>query len=147
MQTPAHPELILARELSRFDYDDPSARRAAVRGELVRIRRGIYARTDEWAQLSPRAKYRAVVRGYALSRREQPVLSHDSAAVIWNLPHVGPQPGAVHIANDDPAGGRSRAGVRAHMLRLEPDDVTTLDGVLVTSLRRTVVDLGPRHPS
>ncbi|AYF97564.1 hypothetical protein [Protaetiibacter intestinalis] len=98
-------------------------------------------RTEEWEQLGARDRYLAVVRGYALSRREQPVLSHDSAAVAWGLPHVGPQPHEVHIANDDPRGGRARAGVRAHLMRLEPDDVTTVDGVLVTSLRRTIVDL------
>jgi hypothetical protein len=138
--TPA-PELILARELSRFDYDDPAARRAAQRGELTRLRRGVYARTDQWRRLNAAERYRMVVRGYALSRREQPVLSHDSAAAAWSLPRVGRQPSEVHIASEDPRGGRGRKGVRAHLMRLEPDDVDIVDGVLVTSLLRTVVDM------
>jgi hypothetical protein len=135
------PELILARELSRFDYDDPAARRAAQRGELTRLRRGIYARTDDWQKLAPEEKYLMVVRGYALSRREQPVLSHDSAAAMWGLPRVGRQPSEVHIVSDDPRGGRARQGVRAHLVRLDADDIDFVDGVALTSLRRTVVDM------
>lgn len=135
------PELILARELSRFDYDDPAARRAAQRGELTRLRRGVYARTEDWNRLDPAQKYRMVARGYALSRREQPVLVRDSAAALWNLPRIGRQPSDVHVLSEDPRGGRGRTGVRAHFLRLEPGDVDIVDGVLVTSLLRTVVDM------
>ncbi len=137
-------ELIIARELSRLVDDDPAARRAAARGELVRIRRGIYARAEEWAALSPRDKYRAVVRGYSLSRRTQPVLSHASAAVLWGLPHIGRQPSEVYVIESDRQQPRGRVGVRTHLVHLEPDDVVTVDGIVTTSLLRTVVDIAAR---
>lgn len=135
------PELILARELSRLVYDDPAARRAAARGELVRIRRGVYVRTEEWAALDPRQRYILVCRGFALSRASRPVLSHASAGAMWRLPHLGRQPSEVHIVTDSPAAPRGLAGARSHLEPIEPIDVVMLDGVLVTSLARTVVDL------
>ena len=38
-------------------------------------------------------------------------------------------------------GGKNRSQVRVHGARLTPEDVTTIDGVAVTSLGRTVLDL------
>ncbi|HLU64520.1 MAG TPA: hypothetical protein VKY66_08345 [Protaetiibacter sp.] len=134
-------ELVLARELSRLVYDDPAARRAAARGELIRVRRGVYVPTEVWAAADARERYVLVCRGYALSRREQPVLSHQSAAAIWGLPHLGRQPSEVHIVTDSPTASRSLAGVRTHLAPLASDDVVLVDGVVVTSLARTVVDL------
>ncbi|PZQ90474.1 MAG: hypothetical protein DI534_04515 [Leifsonia xyli] len=140
-EAPAPTPLVLARELSRIVYDDPAARRAAARGELVRIRRGIYADALEWEALSPDEKYLAVCRGFALSRSPQPVLSHESAAAIWGLPRLGPPPHAVHVSTDSLTSSRSLAGVRSHLEPLAAEDVTVRDGVWVTSLARTVVDL------
>jgi len=138
---PRAPRLILARELSRISYDDPAARHAAARGELVRLRRGIYTYPDDWAMLSPREKYVAVCRGYAASRGEPPILCCQSAAAIWGLPHIGKQPAEIHVATDERRNGRRARAVRVHVLRLAPEDVVWHDGVLVTSLARTVIDL------
>lgn len=137
----APAEVIVARELSRLVYDDPAARRAAARGELVRVRRGLYARTEEWNALSPRERYLLVCRGYSLSRREQPVLSHQSAAAIWALPYLGRQPSEVHVTTDSRSAPRSLVGVRSHLAPIEAEDVTTVGGILVTALARTVADL------
>ncbi|QEO09237.1 type IV toxin-antitoxin system AbiEi family antitoxin domain-containing protein [Protaetiibacter larvae] len=120
---PRHPHLILARELSRFVYDDPAARHARARGELIRLRRGIYAAPDEWAQLTGREKYLAICRGYAASRGEPPVLSHQSAAVVWGLPIIGDTPREIHVATDERRNGRRAAGVRVHLSRLAAEDV------------------------
>jgi hypothetical protein len=145
MQTtrPSLPDsdLVIARELSRLVYDDPAARRAAARGELVRIRRGIYARAEDWAALQPREKYVLVCRGYGLSRATRPVLSHQSAAALWGLPHLGRQPAEVHIVTDAREASRALTGVRSHLAPLDAADVVDLDGILVTSLARTAVDL------
>jgi hypothetical protein len=75
--------------LSRFSYDDPAARHAAAKGELIRLRRGIYADAAEWAALTNREKYVAICRGYSASRGETPILCHQSAASIHGLPHLG----------------------------------------------------------
>jgi hypothetical protein len=122
-------------------YDDPSARRAAERGELVRIRRGVYVRADVWRELDARDRYRMVCRGFSLSRADPPVLTHRSAAALWNLPTFWAMPSEVDIALESSAGGRVRAGVRGHAAGLDADDVVFIDGVPVTSLLRTVVDM------
>ena len=141
LQTPTVPRLVLARELSRFQYDDPAARRAVPRGELVRILRGIYADAAEWHAATPGERYLAMCRGYAASRAEPPVLSHESAAAVWGLPLLGSPPHVVHVATDERRHGRRASRVRAHLLRLSEDELAWRDGVLVTSLARTVVDL------
>ena len=53
----------------------------------------------------------------------------------------GHQPREIHIATDARRNGRRAAGVRVHLLRLAAGEVVWHDGVLVTSLARTVVDL------
>jgi hypothetical protein len=138
---PNRPQLVLARELSRFRYDDPEARHAAAKGRLLRIRRGIYVRPEEWGALSPQEKYATVCRGYSACRGEAAVLSHESAAAIWGLPQFGPPPRVIHVASDERRMGRGSRGVRVHTLRLAPEDVVWHEGVLVTSLARTVLDL------
>ena len=42
--------------------------------------------------------------------------------------------------------GLSRNGVRGHFLRLDPSDVVMIDGVRVTSLARTLVDVAATAP-
>lgn len=134
-------ELILARDLSRLHYDDPAARRAAARGELVRIRRGVYVRTERWQMLSADQRYRAFCRAVALTAGDECVLSHDSAAALHGLPLLGAVPRPVHVVNDRSDGGASRRGVRGHVLRLDREDVVCVDGVAVTSMRRTLIDI------
>lgn len=141
LDLPSAPRLVLARELSRIQYDDHAARRAAGRGELVRVHRGVYADAAEWQAATPRERYLAVCRGYAASRPEPPVLSHESAAAAWELPHVGRQPDSIHVSTDERRHGRGSSRVRVHLARLAPDEVVWHDGVLVTSLARTIVDL------
>jgi hypothetical protein len=135
-----HVDLILARELSRMLPDDPAARQGAARGELRRIRRGVYVPTAQWEALPPADRYRAVCRGLSLSRANPPVLCHWSAAYLWNLPILIQPPSEVHLVVQQ-GGGRARNGVRGHALALAPGDIQFLDGVPVTSLRRTVLDL------
>jgi hypothetical protein len=69
------------------------------------------------------------------------VLSHWSAAALHGLPILGGWPEHVHITVGQPSGGRSRNGVVKHSLRLDEEDVVEIDGLLVTSVSRTVIDL------
>jgi hypothetical protein len=73
--------------------------------------------------------------------REGAVISHSSSAVLHGLPIWASAVSQVHLTRDRMGGGKNRTLVRVHGARLAPEDVTTIDGMAVTSLRRTVLDL------
>jgi hypothetical protein len=69
------------------------------------------------------------------------VISHSSAAVLHGLPVWSSAVSQVHLTRNRPGGGKSRTLVRVHGARLADQDVTIIDGIAVTSLLRTVLDL------
>lgn len=138
--------ILLASELRALAGDVRSLRAAAARGELVRLRRGAYMGADAWAGLEPREQYRRIVIAAALASRSAPVLSHDSAAAVWGVPVVGGARTEVHVLTTAAAGTRSENGFRRHADPIDEVDVVELDGVRVTSLRRTLVDLARTKP-
>lgn len=102
-------------------------------GRLHRVQRGVYAVGH--TRLTLRGHFIAAV----LSFGPGAVLSHRSAARLWNLLPDSRRAIDVTVAR---GGGRSRANVRIHHARaLHPDDVTILDGIPVTSVARTLLDL------
>ena len=64
------------------------------------------------------------------------VLSHATAAAAWDLVPIGG--GAIHVAVDSTAG---RAGLKVHRTTLDEDERAEAQGVPVTSVERTLVDL------
>jgi hypothetical protein len=137
---------VLTAELSRVF---PGVSRAPVGvsgGELVRLRRGLRFRRDEWGALTSTERYRAFVAAVAQSFPRRPVLSHYSAAALWGLPIIGPWPNEVHILVPHASGGRSDPGIRRHAIGVPEADVVDIDGFLVTSVARTVLDLATTAP-
>jgi len=68
------------------------------------------------------------------------VMSHGSAAVLHGLPTWPKAIDRVHVTRNRSSGGNRRSIVHVHTAPL-PDQVMTIDGVPVTSLARTVLDL------
>ena len=66
-------------------------------------------------------------------------LSHRDAAALWDLR----QSNSAYIDVIVPSqNGRKRAGIRIHRSsRLQPDEVTVRDGIPVTTVARTLLDL------
>lgn len=133
--------LILASDLGNAFGVDFRLRRESSRGRLQRVSRGLYYPSARWDQLRDDERYLIRVRGAALTRRGQAVLCHQSAAVLWGLPMLVGWPNEVHLLVERASGGRSDPGVRCHALGVDARDVTTTDGLLVTTIERTVVDL------
>lgn len=140
---PNHIEaaLIIATEHGRVASIESMLRTELARGSILRLRRGLYAHTALWQQLSPTERYQAFVIGVARGAPVRPVLSHSSAAVLLGLPRVEPWPGVVHELVERGGGGHSRPGRQQHSLGINADDIIGCDGLLLTSLERTVVDL------
>jgi hypothetical protein len=143
LQTPpATPVgLILSTDISSALGADFRLRRQADRGRFHRVSRGVYFDARKWAELTIDQRYALRVRGAALERHGTVALSHHSAAVLWGLPILVPWPDEVHFITDRTAGGRSNPGIRRHALGVGSEDVTQIDGLLLTTVSRTVVDL------
>lgn len=127
------------------DLEAPSratlARRAQ-RGDLHRLRRGTYLRPPEVAE-TPEARHRQLVACTVPLLASDAVVSHLSAAVLHGLPVWGDAPlGRVQVTRPLAGRGKSRGYVHQHVARLAADEVTEIGGIRVTTLERTVVDLG-----
>jgi predicted transcriptional regulator of viral defense system len=105
-------------------------------GRLHHVHRGVYAVGHR--VLSPRGTWMAAV----LAVGDDAVLSHRSAAALWG---IRPTSGS-RVEVTAPRGVRSRAGLRAHQAPLGPDEVTTRDGIPVTTPPRTLLDLAAVVP-
>ena len=133
--------LVIAREFERLGGDRHALARAHTSGRAIRLRRGVYASAAEWTNLEDLDRYLLRIRAAAETRRERPVLSHWSAAAVWGIPIIGRWPSDVHRVIDRTSGGRSKNGIVAHVTEMASVDVVEIDGLLVTSFARTIVDL------
>jgi hypothetical protein len=113
---------------------------SATRGELVRVCRGAYLPAAKWAARGPDDRYRMLVRAAAITTVHELVFSHASAAALWQLPWLGRWPSRVHALAPVASGGRSTSIVQRHAVGVLPE-LECIDGLTVTSLARTVVDV------
>ena len=135
------PELLLAGDYRRAFGADLRLRRGAERGQLHRLGWGQYAPAAVWAGLDRDQRYALRVRAAAQVRGGTLPLSHQSAAVLWGLPLLVAWPKEVHFLTERASGGRSDPGIRKHAVGFDARDVEMHDGVLVTSVARTVIEL------
>jgi hypothetical protein len=114
-------------------------RRGAQGGRLVRVRHGAYVPAATWTSADHAERHRLLVRA-AARRLSAPVFGHASAAAVWRLPLLEGWPADVHVLVPDARGTPSTRGVRRHRVAVVPE-TRVVDGVRVTTVARTVVDL------
>jgi hypothetical protein len=136
--------LFLSREAQRLGSDRELRRRRADRS-LTRLTTGVYVDTRLFEALDPDDQYRTRVRAFSLTSDPDIQFSHDSAAAIWGLPSIGPWPRIGHQVVASSAGGTSRVSIRRHAIGMDPEALS-LDGLVVTSLARTIVDMASSTP-
>lgn len=137
--------VILSRDLTADGFSPGELARMTRSGELARLRRGAYADPVE-GDPDPRLVHRRLVAATVPQCDPGAVVSHTSAAVAHDLPVWNEQLARVHLTRDRKGGGRTRRWVQIHGAPLAADEITPLDGLRVTSLPRTVVDLGRSLP-
>jgi hypothetical protein len=134
------PRLLLRRQLLAAGLTDHDLRRQRRSGELVSLGRGAYVQ----APGTP-PQYEAKHALLAAVRDERQaadgVLSHVSAAVLHGMSTWGLRLDRVHRTRDRRTGGRLGEGVHVHTAPLAPDEIDEIDGLLVTSPARTVIDI------
>ncbi|MBY6438443.1 hypothetical protein HQ602_18890 [Rhodococcus kroppenstedtii] len=124
----------------RLGLSDSSLHRAVAAGTMHRIRRGHVCDAADWEALTDDDRYLVRIRAAAAALTLPASLSHQSAAALHGLPILRPDRRVVHFSLDGRGGGHG--GPRAlHRCPLDPVDVTTVDGLSVTTLERTAVDV------
>lgn len=128
-------ELVLERSVRQLG-SRAALQRDVRHGVLERIAPGVYAppHTGE-----PEDQHRLLMRAVQAKSAEEPIFSHLSAAVGWNLPVLRPLPSRVHLSVGPMTGGRSTTMIVRH--GIAPGPIVERDGFQMTTLARTVVDV------
>lgn len=113
---------------------------ALASGTLVRVRPGYYARGDSWAAAKPEARILARANALMQASTTRPIFSHETAAARHGLPLLRAAQDRVHVIVAPERPGAA-VGVVRHRGVLDREDVVEVDGMLCTSLERTVADI------
>jgi very-short-patch-repair endonuclease/predicted transcriptional regulator of viral defense system len=125
--------VISATQLASLGVAQRAVSHRVAAGRLHRLHRGVYAVGH--TVLGARGRWMAAV----LACRPDAVLSHASAAALWDL-----RASAARLIDVTVLGttGRKRPGLRIHRSRdLRPDEVTIHHGIPTTTPARTLLDL------
>jgi very-short-patch-repair endonuclease len=125
--------IVTSRQLRAIGIGRGAIEARLARGALHRVHQGVYAVGH--AGLSREAEYLAAV----FACGDGAVLSHVSAAALWDL--LRPEPGPVHVSIASSNGRHRRASIRLHRTTFAPGDLTRRSGIPVTSPSRTILDL------
>jgi hypothetical protein len=137
--TDDHP-LLMRRTALALGHSDDELSRMVRRRELVRLQRGAYV--EPATAPDERLRLLATVAGL----RVPGVVSHASAALLHGLPLWRVPTARVHVTRRPPAAGSGSSRVHLHVARLQDERVTEVDGVPVTDVTRTVLDLARTTP-
>lgn len=135
-----HDAFLLASDADSIFGRGVRLERIAESGSLHRVARGVYLESTVWAGMDAAERYRARVLAVARTHPSA-VVSHQSAAALWGLPTLFQWPDEVHFIVDRASGGRSTPRARKHAIGIDSVDVAEVDGVLLTGLARTVIDV------
>ena len=133
--------------MAAADYPTGQLARRCVAGELVAVARGRYAVSADpekawWVEGKRVAIARA--RAVAEATPSDAVIGYEHAALLHGGPYIG-VPSRVEVIS--PRGYRNSTHsqhFRRHRRRLATRDIAVIDGIRVTSMARTLIDLARR---
>ncbi|MHA7303862.1 hypothetical protein ACX80E_01225 [Arthrobacter sp. TMN-49] len=133
------PRLILPSDLEIVGQDRRKLVASCNKGELTRLRRGVYVGSAEWAALSPLQQHGLRALAFQQLAARPPVLCHATSALLWGLWIVG-TPRRLHVMTEVTTGGRSENGVVRHRGSLT-EGVVRCGPFLLTDKLTTVMQL------
>lgn len=125
-------------QLRALDVGGDEAERLVRSGELVRLRRGLFAEGETWRSAKPEVRLSLCTRA-VLRERPDAAASHASAAVLHGLPLWGVGLSTVEVICPSPR-GRLRGGVRLHPWP-EGVDAEVVDGLRVVPVATAVAQV------
>ena len=132
-----HHGVVSQSELLDLGLSRTGVKRWAEDGRLHRIHRGVYAVGH--TALSGHGLWMAAVKACG----PEALLSHQSGAALCAIRQTSSP--IIHVTTP---GRASPRGIRVHRVRqLHPDDAAVVDGVPVTSVARTLLDLADVLPA
>ena len=141
----AHGGVVSHADVLACGYTESQLRERLKAGAWMRLRRGYYALRPEMEELPPweidAVVHRLHVRAAARALGTSVVVSHQSAAALHDVSLWAIPVSEVQVTRLDGRTGRVRAGVRFHVGRLSDSSVTMVDGVVVTTPARALVEL------
>lgn len=110
------------------------------RGELARVRHGVYIDARTWDAATREERMRLSAQALVAVTRG-PVVAGLTAAAMWRLPLYAVDDERVHTIERGARPASSRTAVVRHKGELTASDIVVIDGVNATSLARTVYDV------
>lgn len=133
----------LTRQLNGLGLERWDLERLIRTNQLERVRRGAYA-APLTRDTPEEDRHRRLLLATTPQLRPGAVLSHGSAAVLHGLPAWGLE--RVHVTRSRSSGGQRRPGLHVHVAPLVDADIEQIDGLAVTGVARTVLDLARSLP-
>lgn len=134
-------DVSLRAELLAGGWSVDEIARGRRRGELAEVRRGAYVGSGDPRLADAAAAHRLKVEAAVRQLGPGAVVSHVSAAVLFGLPTWGLPLDRVQVSRDRTSGGRRTRDLHVHAAALDPVEITAVDGLLVTTPDRIVVDI------
>lgn len=140
--------ILTSGELAAHGASASRIRLLVRRGVLMPVGYGAYAPRAAVARISgdPAGEQALRVASVLAVAGPGDVGSHHSAAAMHGLDRLGRLPGEVAVTRPPGGSQRGRPGVHVHIAALPGGHVTVCNGVRVTSVARTVVDLARTSP-
>jgi hypothetical protein len=134
--------LITSRQASELGLFDRQVAHLVRRGRWIRVRRGVFVDADQWGVLDPfRGQPLLRVRAAHLVVQKEHWFSHESAALIHDIPRADPRTSRVHLTRPRVLGDRAKAGIVHHKAVFRPTQATVVAGLPVLDVARTACDL------
>jgi predicted transcriptional regulator of viral defense system len=140
--------LVLVRRADALieGFSDAELARLVRRKELNRLQRGTYTEGTAPASLDRESRHALVVSATVAGLRTPTIVGHQSAAVLHALRVWGIRLDRVHILRPPPARGTGSARLHLHVAKVPDGQVTLVDGAMVTTVARTIVDVARTVP-
>ncbi|MER7453362.1 type IV toxin-antitoxin system AbiEi family antitoxin domain-containing protein [Nocardia beijingensis] len=134
------PQLISRRQALASGLSDKTLHRLCSTGKWQRLRAGHYLNSPG-SGLGATGRHLLMTLATAESTSDSAVTSHCSAAVLHGMTTWGIPLDRVHLTRSRINGGRLSRRVVVHSARMEPDEITLIDDIRVTTPARTVLDI------
>ena len=125
-------------------HADHELRALYERGGWERLVNGVYVPSSRLVELSEQERHRLLIEAILPLISDDSIVSHRSAALLHGLPLPKGGFEKVHVTRHRHGGGRKNASVMVHCAPWVP--TAMVDGIAVTSLARSVVDVARTEP-